>query len=123
MQLLKYIAAAILLSPVLNLSTAAETRCLPPDAKAPKSWITPYPSHRIIGNLYAVGSEDLSVYLITTSEGHVLINTGLEDSTSYISKNIESLGFNIQDIKILLTMQAHFDHTAALAEIKQLTGA
>jgi metallo-beta-lactamase class B len=66
---------------------------------------------------------DLSVFLITTDEGHILINTGLADSTQHIRNNIESLGFDFNDIRILLTMQAHWDHTAAMAEIKQLTGA
>jgi len=63
------------------------------------------------------------MFLITSDEGHILINTGLEDSTPLIRENIESVGFRLEDIKILLTMQAHWDHTAALAEIKEITGA
>ena len=88
-----------------------------------ENWIRPFEGFQIIGNLYGVGSYDLSVFLITTDEGHVLINTGLEDSTQMIRDNIESLGFRLEDVKILLTQQAHWDHTAALAEIKELTGA
>ncbi|HEY5646838.1 MAG TPA: subclass B3 metallo-beta-lactamase [Pseudomonadales bacterium] len=102
---------------------AAERRCLADDVAARADWTTPYPAHRVIGNLYAVGMEDLSVFLITTPQGHILINTGLVDSTAPIRENIEQLGFRLQDVRILLTMQAHFDHTAALAEIKRLTGA
>lgn len=83
----------------------------------------PFPGHRVIGNLYAVGTYDLGVFLITSAQGHILINTGLEDSTPLIRENIESLGFRLEDVKILLTMQSHFDHTAALAEIKETTGA
>lgn len=89
----------------------------------PESWSRPFPAHRIVGNLYAVGTYDLSVFLITSEDGHVLINTGLEDSTPLIRENVESLGFRLEDVAILLTMQAHYDHTAALAEIKQLSGA
>ncbi len=89
----------------------------------PEEWARPFPGHRVIGNLYAVGTYDLGVFLITSSEGHILINTGLEDSTAQIRRNIESLGFRLDDVKILLTMQAHWDHTAALAEIKAMTGA
>lgn len=63
------------------------------------------------------------MFLITSDEGHILINTGLEDSTAQIRSNIESLGFRLEDVKILLQMQSHWDHTAALAEIKQITGA
>jgi metallo-beta-lactamase class B len=93
-------------------------------AQAARSdWEKPFPGHRVIANLYAVGTYDLGVFLITSSEGHILINTGLEDSTAIIQENIESLGFRLEDVAILLTMQAHWDHTAALAEIKQLAQA
>ena len=86
-------------------------------------WTRPFPGHRVIANLYAVGTYDLGVFLITSEQGHILINTGLENSTPLIRKNIESVGFRLEDIKILLTMQAHWDHTAALAEIKELADA
>ena len=88
-----------------------------------ENWTKPFPGFRVIGNLYAVGTYDLSVFLITSDAGHILINTGLEDSTPLIKANIESLGFRLDDVKILLIMQAHYDHTGALAEIKALTGA
>lgn len=87
------------------------------------NWARPFPGFQVIGNLYGVGSYDLSVFLITTDEGHILINTGLEDSTELIRSNMESLGFELSDVRILLTQQAHWDHTAAMAEIKALTGA
>jgi len=86
-------------------------------------WSEPFPGHRIIANLYAVGTHGLGVFLITSDEGHILINTGLEDSAPMIRRNVESLGFQMHDIKILLTMQAHWDHAAAMAEIKEITGA
>lgn len=86
-------------------------------------WTTPFPGHRVIGNLNAVGTYELGVYLITSDDGHILINSGLQDSVPLIRDNIESLGFRLEDIKILLTMQAHADHTAALAELKEKTGA
>lgn len=87
------------------------------------NWERPFPGFQIIGNLYGVGTYDLSVFLITTGEGHILINTGLESSTELIRQNMASLGFDLSDVRILLQQQAHWDHTAALAEIKQLTGA
>ena len=89
----------------------------------PEGWSRPFPGHRVIGNLYAVGTYDLGVFLITSDEGHILVNTALEDSIPLIRRNIESVGFRFEDIKILLQMQSHWDHTAALAEIKQITGA
>ncbi len=94
-----------------------------PLSAQPEDWTRPFPAHRVIGNLYAIGTYNLGVFLVTSEEGHILINTGLEDSTSLIRENIESLGFRMEDVKILLTMQAHWDHTAALAEIKEYTGA
>ncbi len=94
-----------------------------PATAQPDGWTTPFPGHRVIGNLYAVGTYDLASFLITSADGHILVNTGLEDSTSLIRENIESLGFRLEDVRILLTTQAHWDHTAALAEIKEIADA
>jgi metallo-beta-lactamase class B len=91
--------------------------------ETPKEWSAPYAPFRIAGNVYYVGTSDLACYLITTSKGNILINTGLSSSTAQIKKNVSSLGFNFKDIKILLTTQAHYDHMGAMAEIKKLTGA
>ena len=107
----------LLVATVLALVVAA------PLAAQPDGWTRPFPGHRVIGNLYAVGTYDLAVFLVTSDEGHFLINTGLEDSTEMIRGNIESLGFRLEDVRVLLQMQAHWDHTAALAEIKEMTGA
>jgi metallo-beta-lactamase class B len=89
----------------------------------PPAWSQNYPATQIIGNLYDVGGYDLSSFLITSDAGHILINTGLEGSAAMIESNLKSLGLRIADIKILLTTQAHFDHTADLALIKEQTGA
>ncbi len=105
------------------LANAAERNCAPLGSAWPAEWTESYPAFRVIGNLYAVGTADLGVFLITTPKGHILINTALENSTAIIRRNIESLDFKLEDVRVLLTMQAHFDHTAALAEIKALTGA
>ena len=70
-----------------------------------------------------MGGYDLSSFLITSDAGHILINTGLEGSAAMIESNLKSLGLRMADIKILLTTQAHFDHTADLALIKEQTGA
>jgi metallo-beta-lactamase class B len=86
-------------------------------------WSTPYPPFRIAGNLYYVGTYDLACYLITTAQGNILINTRLSGSFSQIKNNIQTLGFNFADTKILLTTQAHYDHMGAMAAIKKATGA
>ena len=86
-------------------------------------WTTPFPPHRIIGNVYYVGSKDLAAFLITTPQGHILINSNLATSAPQIRKSVEQLGFRFSDIKILLISHAHLDHCAGSALIKQLTGA
>lgn len=88
-----------------------------------ENWTKSYAPFRIVGNLYYVGTYDLACYLITTRQGHILINTGLASSASVIENNIGTLGFKFSDIKILLTTQAHWDHTGALAAIKRKTKA
>ena len=92
-------------------------------AQVDPAWTRPFPAHKIAGNLYYVGTEDLACFLLATPQGHILINTGLDGSTPLIRKSIGKLGFSIEDVKILLTMQAHFDHVAAMREIQQLSGA
>lgn len=93
------------------------------DATAQNDWTEPFPAFRIAGNLYYVGSKGLANYLITTSQGHILINSDLEANVPLIRASIESLGFKFTDIKILLISHAHWDHDAGSAMIKQLTGA
>jgi metallo-beta-lactamase class B len=92
-------------------------------AQPTPAWTEPFPPHKIAGNLYYVGSKDLASYLITTPEGHILINSSLEESVPLIRASVEKLGFKFQDIKILLISHAHSDHCAGSAEIKKLTGA
>ena len=86
-------------------------------------WTTPFPPFRIADNLYYVGSKGLANYLITTPQGHILINSDLEDNVPLIRASVEKLGFKFGDIKILLISHAHWDHDAASATIKRLTGA
>ena len=88
-----------------------------------KEWQQPYQPFRLVGNLYYVGTYDLACFLITTSKGHILINTGLAESVSQIKSNVETLGFKFSDIKILLATHAHFDHVGAMADIKKMTKA
>src|SRR3954452_16830020 len=83
----------------------------------------PFPAHKVVGNVYYVGSRDLASYLITTPEGHILINSGFEETVPLIRDAVESLGFKMEDIKALLVSHAHSDHVAGLALAKELTGA
>ncbi|MGN6569526.1 MAG: subclass B3 metallo-beta-lactamase [Flavipsychrobacter sp.] len=87
------------------------------------TWEKPYAPFRIVGNVYYVGTYELASYLITTPKGHILINTGLASSADMIKRNIETLGFKISDVKILLTNQAHFDHMGGMAGVQKMSGA
>ena len=82
-----------------------------------------FPPHRIAGNLYYVGSESLASFLIATPEGHILINTNWEDSVEILRASVEDLGFNFEDIEIILGSHAHGDHMQGDALVKELTGA
>jgi metallo-beta-lactamase class B len=86
-------------------------------------WLESFPAFKIAGNLYYVGSKGLASYLVTTPEGHILINSNLEANVPMIRASMESLGFKFDDIKILLISHAHSDHCGGSATIKRLTGA
>ena len=114
MNLRTSVAAALAL--LLGTSAAASSQT-PPD------WTEPFPPFRIAGNLYYVGSKGLASYLITTAQGHILINSDLEANVPMIRTSIEQLGFKFSDVKILLISHAHWDHDAGSALVKKLTGA
>ena len=105
----------IILLSGIYLSSFAQKVTEPTDT--PADWSKPYPPFRIAGNLYYVGTYDLGCYLITTSKGNILINTGLANSEKIIENNIKELGLKLADTKILLTTQAHFDHMGAMAAL------
>lgn len=92
-------------------------------AQNPAEWTEPFPPHKVAGNIYYVGSKGLAAFLITTPQGHILINSNLQESVPQIKASIEKLGFHFSDVKILLISHAHFDHCAGSAKVKELTGA
>jgi metallo-beta-lactamase class B len=77
---------------------------------------------RIIGNIYWVGGEYGS-YLITTPEGHILHDTGTDEMHEVIVANVKKLGFDVEDIRIMISSHAHFDHVQGHAAMKRVTGA
>jgi len=92
-------------------------------AQGHPDWTTPFPPHRVVGNVYYVGSKGLASYLITTPQGNILINSSLESSVPLIRESMEKLGFHFSDTKILLISHAHWDHCAGSALVKEQTGA
>jgi metallo-beta-lactamase class B len=106
--------------PALSMLTAiAMTFTFTAQAAEPAPAAEPF---RIIGNIYWVGGEYGS-YLITTPEGHILHDTGTSEMHDVIVSNIEKLGFDPKDIKIMISSHAHFDHVQGHAAMKELTGA
>lgn len=109
----------VFVSLLVSVASAQEVK----EPRTRPDWEQAYEPFRIAGNLYYVGTYDLACYLIVTPKGNILVNTGLASSASQIKANIEKLGFNYKDIKILLLTQAHYDHMGAMAVIKKETGA
>lgn len=87
------------------------------------TWNVAQPGFRLFGNSYYVGTHGLSSILITSPQGHILIDAALPESVPHIVKNIRSLGFRVEDIKLILNSHVHFDHGGGLAELQRLSGA
>ncbi|MBZ5594664.1 MAG: subclass B3 metallo-beta-lactamase [Acidobacteriia bacterium] len=85
-------------------------------------WNQPVPPFRIIGNIYYVGVSGVTSFLVTTPQGHILLDGGFPETAPLIEKNIAALGFRIQDVKVLLNSHAHYDHGGGMAELKRLSG-
>jgi metallo-beta-lactamase class B len=109
---------------LMSLTAAAQAQT-PKDLLAALlvKWNKPTEPFKMIGNVYYVGTDGLASYLITSPQGHILVDTVMPEATSQIKANIEKLGFKVTDIKYLLNTHAHIDHTGGLAEMKAASGA
>lgn len=105
--------SALATDPLLFLETAQRAR----------HWTEPAEPAHIAGPLYFVGTRGLGVYLITTPEGHILLNTGMPGSGPMIEDSIRKLGFRPEDIKLLLAGHAHIDHVGGHAYIQKISHA
>lgn len=108
-----------LLLPVLAGSLLIAQR----NAEERAAWNQPIQPFHIIGNIYYVGVQGVSAFLITTGKGAILLDGGFPESAPLIEKNIAELGFRVQDVKILLNSHAHYDHCGGLGELKSHSGA
>jgi metallo-beta-lactamase class B len=89
----------------------------------PAGWNDPFPPHKIMDNMYYVGTKELASYLFVTDEGLILVNSNYEASVPVIQAGVAALGFDFDDIKILISGHAHPDHIEGDALVKELTGA
>jgi metallo-beta-lactamase class B len=89
----------------------------------PKGWNDPFPPHKVMDNVYFVGTKELASFLIVTPQGHILMNSNYESSVPVIRASVKELGFKFEDIKILIAGHAHPDHVEGDAMVKEFTGA
>src|SRR5690348_4158421 len=114
-------SAALLMAQAGKVWTAAELFQRNVGTKEDQD--TAFPPHKIIGNVNYVGTRSLGSFLITTTQGHILINSDYERTVPVIRASVEKLGFKFTDIKILLGSHAHGDHMEGDALVKELSGA
>lgn len=105
------------------LLVAATYACAQINDEEARKWNQPVTPFRIVGDVYYVGAAEVSSFLITTSQGHILLDSGFLETVPQIKENVARLGFRFEDIKILLNSHAHADHAGGLAQLKELTGA
>src|SRR4029077_12049996 len=103
----------------LSLSSSAAFS----QSRVPNGWNDPFPPHKIMDNMYYVGTKELATFLFVTPQGNILMNSNYEASVPVIKANVEKLGFKLTDTKILIAGHAHPDHVEGDAMMKELTGA
>ncbi|MFN2510322.1 MAG: subclass B3 metallo-beta-lactamase [Pyrinomonadaceae bacterium] len=88
-----------------------------------RAWNRPVTPFRVVRNIYYVGVEGVASYLITTPQGHSLMDSGFPETVARIQESLKQLGFKLEDVKVLINSHAHFDHAGGFAQLKKLTGA
>jgi metallo-beta-lactamase class B len=111
----------LVVCPLLGLSLLALLPAFAADA--PAGWNDPFPAHKVMDNMYFVGTKELASFLFVTDEGLILMNSNYEASVPVIQANVAALGFDFKDIKILISGHAHPDHIEGDPLVKELTGA
>jgi metallo-beta-lactamase class B len=132
--------AAVLVTPLLAVRRDSSTQESSPQATVngrtwtqrelfqrnlgpPEDQTTQFPPHKVIGNIYYVGTRSLASFIVVTPAGLVLINSSYERNVPVLKASAEQLGFKFADIKIVLGSHAHGDHQEGDALVKEMTGA
>ena len=106
------------IAPVETAGPAFDAAC-----EGSEDWDKPAPPVGVYGNTYYVGTCGISAILITSPQGHILIDSGTEAGAELVAENIRALGFRLTDVKFLLHSHEHHDHVGGMARLQQLTGA
>jgi metallo-beta-lactamase class B len=85
--------------------------------------LRPTAPFRIFDNLYYVGLQSVSSYVLKTSQGLILIDATYEETANQIPQNMQQLGLNPRDVKYIIVTHAHTDHVGGAAALQKLTGA
>jgi metallo-beta-lactamase class B len=119
--------ARVLVAAALSIGAAEGARPFPADPpKACDScaeWNAAREPFRVFGNTHYVGTGGLSAVLITSREGHILVDGGLPESAPLIDASIRALGFRTEDVKLIVNSHAHFDHAGGIAALQRASGA
>jgi metallo-beta-lactamase class B len=117
--------AAALMAAGLGLSRpdSVNAQAGTPYAPANETWNHPVEPFRIVGNLYYVGASGVSAFLITTPDGHILLDTGFRETVPLVEISIAELGFRLADVRLLLASHAHYDHAGGMAAVMARTKA
>lgn len=121
MKLIHLAALALLTTAATQQQDDPLTRPIAPEAAA--KWIGPQAPIRVYGNSYLVGFEGMNVGLIDTGKGLILIDGAVPQSVRSVEANLQKLGFRIQDVKLILSTEPHFDHAGGLAALARDSGA
>lgn len=122
---LAFVLAVALPLPVSAQTASPAPGSAQPDGDCPScaEWNAPQRPVPIYGNTFYVGTRGLSAILVTSGEGHILIDGGLPESAPHILANIRALGFRAEDIRVILNSHAHFDHAGGIAALQRASGA
>lgn len=86
-------------------------------------WNTPAPARNLFGNTYYVGTEGLAAILVTSDQGHVLLDAGLPESAPLVMASIRALGFRVEDVRLIVNSHPHSDHAGGIAAVQRVSGA
>ncbi|WMW79680.1 MBL fold metallo-hydrolase [Undibacterium cyanobacteriorum] len=131
----KFVVPSILVSTLigLGLSACAEAGVVMPKArvlseqeracKSYDDWNEPTPARHVYGNTWYVGTCGISTILIASPQGHVVIDSGTNESFETLKRNLENLGIRLRDIRAILTTHEHHDHVGGVSRLQEVSGA